>query len=174
MSAQLMKILNFTKNDLPYNRKGELSPQQEENTNKRRRTTKKILLVIGIIALVITAIWTVLFLGQEEIETSARMVVVGVGFLFFGLPGLFLIYLGVRPMAKKIPVETIKGKAKIARVQHSRRSGNSTSTYIQTEIHIAGKVFPIADEAFSELVDGEEYALYIWKDTDHIFSLEKL
>jgi hypothetical protein len=168
MSAQLMKILNFTKSDLPYNRIGELSPQQKETTNKNRRTTKLILLIIGIIVLVIAAVWTFLFLGQEEV--SARVVAVSVGLLFFGLPGLILVYLGIRPIAKKIPVQTIKGKAKIARVEHTSR----TSRYVRTEIHVAGKVFPIADEAFSELDDGAEYTLYIWKDTDHIFSLEKL
>lgn len=168
MSAQLMKILDFTKSDLPYNRKGELSPQQEKTANKNRRTTKLILLIIGIIVLVIAAVWTFLFLDQEEV--SAMVVAISVGLLFFGLPGLILVYLGIRPIAKKIPVQTIKGKAKIARVERS----TSTARYIRTEIHVAGKVFPIADEAFSELEDGAEYALYIWKDTYHIFSLEKL
>jgi hypothetical protein len=102
------------------------------------------------------------------------VVAVSVGLLLFGLPGVFAVYLGVRPMKRKIPLETIKGRAKVARVEHTSTAGNRTSKYVRTEIHIAGKVFPIADEAFSELEDGADYAIHIWKDTDHIFSLEKL
>lgn len=168
MSSQLMKILNFTQIDLTYNRKGELSPQQEERTTKQRRGTKRIVQAVGLILLVIATMWTIIFWDQEEL--SAKIVAVSMGLLLFGLPGLITTYLGIRPMKKKIPLETIKGKAKVARVERS----NSTSRYVRTEIHIAGKVFPIADEAFSEFDDGAEYALYIWKGSDHIFSLEKL
>lgn len=172
MSTRLMKILNFTQEDLTYNRRGERSPQHEALTNRKRRRTKLVILIVGMVLLAIAAVWTVLFLRQEEL--SARIVAVAVGLLLFGLPGLFAAYLGVRPTTKKIPVERIEGRAKVARVEHTISSNKSTSKYVRTEIHIAGKVYPVPDEAFSELEDAETYAIYAWKDTDHIFSLEKL
>jgi hypothetical protein len=166
-----MDLLKFTSSDLTYNRKGQLSPQQETFTNQQRRRTKRIVLIIGIVLLALAAGWSVAFLGQEEL--SARIVAVSVGLILFGLTGLFAVYLGVRPMPK-IVLETIKGKVKVARVEHTMTSGKSQSKYVRTEIHVGGKILPLPDEAFSEVEDDQEYAVYIWKGTDHIFSLERL
>lgn len=170
MSTRLMQILEFTLSDLPYNRRGQLSPQQEARTHQQRRRMKSILLVIGIALLVLAGGWSAAFLQQEDL--SARIVAVSAGLILFGIPGLAAVYLGVRPM-KKVILETIKGKVKVARVEHTT-AGTSPRKYVQTEMHVAGRVLALPDEAFSELEDGQEYAIYMWKDTNHIFSLERL
>jgi hypothetical protein len=96
-----------------------------------------------------------------------------VGAIIFGLPGLGALYLGLRP-APKIIVEKVQGPARVTRVEHTSSSGGSTRHYVKTEMHLADRIFIVPDIAFSELQDGAIYALYIWKGTNDIFSLEQL
>ena len=65
-------------------------------------------------------------------------------------------------------------RRRIARVERTSRSNNSTSTYIATEMHIAGKIFTVPDAAFPELEDGAMYAVHYWEGTDEVFSVERV
>lgn len=172
MSTRLMHSLNFTEEDLTYNRKGTLSPQQNERMKARRRTLKLALLVLGLILLGAG----ISFLpGAIELYSQGDTNWVGnaVAFGIFALIGLPFAYLGIRPM-RPVKVATARGPAKIARVERTSSSDNSTSTYIATEMHIAGKIFTMPDAAFPELEDGVMYAVHYWEGINEVFSVERV
>lgn len=173
MTTKLMQSLNFTEDDLTYNRKGTLSPRQNAHLTRKRRAFKLILLILGLLlAGVGGGVFGVPGVASlPEDASAATGMLVGAGvFVLIGVP---FIYLGVKPM-RPVKVEVAKGKARLARVQRSSRSKNSTSTYIASEIHVAGKIFSVPDEAFPELEDGAVYAVYYWDGLNNIFSLERI
>lgn len=172
MTTRLMQSLKFTEEDLAYNRKGTLSPQQNERVKARRRTLKLALLVLGLILLGAG----VAFLPSAiELYSQGNSNWVGnaVTFGVFALIGLPFTYLGIRPM-RPVKIATVRGPAKIARVERTSRSNNSTSTYIATEMHIVGKVFTMPDAAFPELEDGAMYAVHYWEGINEVFSVERV
>jgi hypothetical protein len=171
MTDRLMEIFNFTAGDLNYNRSGQLSPQQQVRVAGSRRRLKRGFLVFGLILLALAAGWIAIFSQQKEL--SAAIVAMAVGAIIFGLPGLGALYLGVRP-APKIIVEKLQGPARVARVEHTSSSSGGARHYVKTELHLADRIFIVPDSAFSELQDGANYALYTWKGTNDIFSLEQL
>lgn len=172
MSARLMQSLNFTEADLAYNRKGTLSPQQNERIRARRRTLKLALLILGLILL---GAGVAFLPGVIELYLQGDSNWVGnaVAFGVFALVGLPFSYLGIRPM-RTVKVATARGPAKIARVERTSRSNNSTSTYIATEMHITGKIFTMPDAAFPELEDGAMYAVHYWEGVNEVFSVERV
>lgn len=172
MSTRLMQSLNFTEADLTYNRKGTLSPQQSERVKARRRTLKLALLILG---LVLLGAGIAFLPGAIELYSQGDSNWVGnaVAFAVFALIGLPFAYLGIRPM-RPVKVATVRGPARIARVERTSRSNNSTSTYIATEMHIAGKIFTVPDTTFPELEDGAMYAVHYWEGTDEVFSVERV
>lgn len=167
-----MHSLKFTEDDLPYNRRGALSPQQNERVKGRRRTLKLALLILGLILLGAGGFFlpgAIDLYSQGDSNWIGNAVAFGV-FALFGLP---LIYLGIRPM-RPVNVATARGPAKIARVERTSRSNNSTSTYIATEMHVAGKIFTMPDAAFPELEDGAMYAVHYWEGVNEVFSVERV
>lgn len=172
MSTRLMQSLNFTADDLTYNRKGTLSPQQTARVKAQRRTIKLVLLVIG---LILTGAGMTFLPGMLDLHAQGdsnwvgKAVALGI-FALFGLP---LTYLGIRPM-RPVKVAVTKGRARVARVERTSRSNNSTSTYIATELHIADKIFTMPNAAFPELEDGAVYAVYHWEGVNEVFSVERI
>lgn len=172
MSTRLMQSLKFTEEDLPYNRRGVLSPQQVSRITAQRRTIKLVLLILG---LLLTGGGLAFLPGmldlyaQGDSNWMANAAALGI----FALLGLPLVYLGIRPM-RPVKVAAARGPVKVARVQRTSRTNNATSTYVATELHIAGKIFTLPDAAFSELEDGAMYAVYHWEGLDEVFSLEKM
>ncbi|GAB4459035.1 MAG: hypothetical protein OHK0041_23690 [Anaerolineales bacterium] len=168
-----MHALDFTEQDLAYNRKGALSPQQTARLTGKRRSFKLMLLVIGVLLSCVGG-GVMAALGVQALAkdtTNGIGMLVGAG--VFALLGAPLLFLGLKPM-RAVKVSTAKGTARVARVQRTRRVNNSTSTYVATELHLAGKVFTVPDEIFPDLEDGAAYAVYYWDGVDEIFSLEKL
>lgn len=172
MSTRLMQSLNFTEDDLTYNRRGVLSPQQTARVKAQRRTLKLVLLVLG---LILIGSGVAFLPGMLDLRTQGDSNWVGnaVALGIFALLGLPLIYLGIRPM-RPVKVAVTKGRARVARVERTSRSNNSTSTYIATELHIADKIFTVPDAAFPELEDGVVYAVYHWEGVNEIFSVERI
>ena len=172
MTNRVMEILKFTESDLNYNRSGRLSPEQQTRVTRSRRRLKMVLLVIGLILLCIAGVWTLIFAQQAEL--SAAVIPIVLGAVFFWLPGLVALLLGVKPMTK-ITIERVQGAGRVARVEHtSTSSGGGTRRYVKTELHMGDRIFVVPDEAFSELEDGATYAVYCWQGANEIFSLEKL
>jgi hypothetical protein len=189
MTDPVMKIFNFTANDLNFNRSGMLSPQQQLREDTFMRKIKMVARIIGLILLCIVGVWTLAFLApvlltvifspQEGLSEALLPLVLGpliamvVGAFIFGLPGLLALYIGMRP-AQKIIIEKVQGRAKVARVEHTRTGARGTTRYVKTEIHMGDRIFVVPDPAFSELEDGAEYAIYAGKGSKNVFSLEKL
>lgn len=173
MTQRIMQSLHFTAEDLEYNRRGALSPQQTARLTSKRRSFKLVLLILGILLACIGG-GVLAILG---IQSLAKDTTNGIGMLasagIFALLGAPLIVLGVKPM-RPVKVAAAKGTARVARVQRTRRVNNSTSTYVATELHVAGKIFTVPDEIFPHLEDGAAYAVYYWDGTDDVFSLEKM
>ncbi|MFZ5809508.1 MAG: hypothetical protein ACOY16_09545 [Chloroflexota bacterium] len=173
MTPRLMQLFDFTVEDLEYNRKSTLSPRQSALVTKKRHAQKLFLAVLGL-GLTCLLDGALAVMGVQSLSTDSTA---GVGMLVgagvFALLGAPLIYLGVRPK-RPVKVAAAKGTARLARVQRTRRSNNSTSTYVATELHLADKIFTVPDEAFTELENGGAYAVYYWDGLGDIFSLEKL
>lgn len=173
MTTRLMQSLDFTEEDLTYNRKGMLSPRQNAHLTRKRRAFKLTLLILGLLLVGVGGgVFAVQGVASLPEDTSAATeMLVGAGvFVLIGAP---FIYLGVKPM-RPVKVAIAKGKARLARVQRTSRSNNATSTYIASEIHVADKIFGVPDEVFPELEDGAVYAVYYWDGLNDIFSLERL
>ena len=171
VTDRLMEIFNFTPSDVNYNRSGQLSPQQQVRVAAGRRRLKGGLLALGLVLLVLAAGWIAIFSQQEEL--SAAIVAMSVGAIIFGLPGLGALVMSVRP-APKIVIEKLQGPARVARVEHTSSSGGGARRYVRTEMHMADRIIVVPDAAFSELQDGADYVLYMWKGASDIFSLEQL
>lgn len=173
MTTRLMQSLDFTAEDLEYNRKGALSPRQSARVTKNRRAQKLLLAALGLGLTCLLggglAVGGGLTLSTDSAAGVGMLVSAGI----VALLGAPLIFLGLRPM-RAVKVAAVKGTARVARVQRTRRTNNSTSAYVATELHIADKIFTVPDEAFPELEDGAAYAVYYWEGIDDIFSLEKL
>jgi hypothetical protein len=172
MSTRLMQSLQFTEEDLTFNRRGILSPRQMTRVRAQRRTIKFILLIVG---LLLTGGGLAFLPGMLELyaQGNANWVGNAVAIGIFALFGLPLMYLGVKPM-HPVKVASVKGRARVARVERTRRSNNSTTTYVATELHIADKIFTLPDAAYTELEDSAVYAVYYWDGLSDIFSLEKI
>lgn len=173
MTNRLMQALDFTPEDLEYNRRGALSPQQTARLTGKRRALKLFLLILGL--LLACAGGGVL--AWQGVSSLTQDPSAGVGMLIgagvFALLGAPLIFMGLKPM-RPVKVASVKGPARVARVQRTRRSNNSTSTYVATELHLAEKIFTVPDAAFPDLEDGAVYAVYYWDGVDEIFSLERV
>ncbi len=173
MTTRLMQSLDFTEEDLEYNRKGALSPRQSARLTRKRRALKLFLLLLGIL---LACVGGGILAGLGGLsfykgEAAGIQFLIAAGVLaLFGAP---LIFLGLKPM-RSIKVAAAKGTASVARVQRTQRINNVTSTFVATELHLADKIFTVPDEAFPELVDGASYAVYYWDGLTDIFSLEKL
>lgn len=173
MTTRLMQALDFTPEDLTYNRRGALSPRQTARLTKKRRAQKLFLLALGLLlACVGGGVMTWQGVSSLPQDSSSGIgMLVGAGVLaLFGAP---LIFLGVKPM-RAVKVAAAKGAVRVARVQRTRRTNNSTSTYVVTELHLADKIFTVPDETFPELEDGAAYAVYYWDGVDDVFSLERV
>ena len=170
MTPRLMQLFDFTAEDLTYNRKGTLSPRQSARVTKKRRAQKLFLAVEGL-GLTCLLGGGLALGGVQSLSTdSAAGVGMLVGAGIAALLGAPLIFLGVKPM-RPVQVAAAKGTARVARVQRTRHTNNST---VVTELHIADKIFTVPDAAFAELQDGAAYAVYYWNWVDDIFSLETL
>ncbi len=173
MTARLMQALDFTPEDLAYNRRGALSPRQTARLTSKRRAFKLFLLTLGLLLACvgggIMAWQGVSSLVQDSSAGIGMLVGAGV----FVLSGAPLIFMGLKPM-RPVKVAAAKGAARMARVQRTRRVNNSTSTYVATELHLADKIFTVPDAAFPDLEDGAAYAVYYWDGLDEIFSLERV
>lgn len=169
----IMHALDFTEQDLAYNRKGALSPQQTARLTGKRRSFKLMLLAIGVLLSCVGG-GVLAAMGVQEITkdtTNGIGMLVGAG--VSAVLGAPLLFLGLKPM-RAVKVAVAKGAARVARVQRTRRFNNTTSTYVATELHVADKIFTVPDEIFPDLEDGAAYAVYYWDGVDEIFSLEKL
>lgn len=170
-----MRHLQFTEEDLTYNRQGTLSPSQAARLKTRRSAFKRMLFIIGALLLgggALAFLPDMLRLySQGDSEWVGMAAALGV-LAALGLP---LIYLGVKPM-RPARVAAAKGRARVVRAERiSSASANSPRrTFIATELHIAGKIFNMPDAAFPELEDGAVYAVYYWEGLDEVFSLEQI
>lgn len=98
MTTKLMQSLNFTEDDLIYNRKGTLSPRQNAHLTRKRRAFKLILLILGLLLAGVGGgvfgVPDVASLPEDASAATGMLVGAGV-FVLIGVP---LIYLGVKPM----------------------------------------------------------------------------
>ncbi len=132
-----------------------------------------VYLVISLILLFLAGVFTttpVLVDGVDVEGKEDEAAFIAVGVAMFGLPGLVLLFLGVKPMSK-ISIEQVQGKTKVARVEHTGFKGGH---YVNTELHMGDRIFVVPHAAFSELEDGATYSVYCWQGVNEIFSLEKL
>lgn len=159
MTSQLMQLFDFTAEDLTYNRKGALSPRQSARVTKNRRILKLFLAALGFGLTCLLGGGLAVGGGLSLSTDSATGVGMLVGAGIAALLGAPLIFLGVKPM-RPVKVAAAKGTTRVARVQRTRRTNNSTSTYVATELHLADKIFTVPDEAFAALEDDAAYAVY--------------
>jgi hypothetical protein len=165
MDSKVYEMFNFTRSDLDYNRSGMLSPEQQARGATGLRRTKQVVFLIGVVVLLVAAGWIYSFLSDGENIAAI------IGGIVFGLPGLWLMYVGVRP-ARKVTIETVRGRGKIARVENSQTFDGRTTTSTDTELHIGDRIFTLPDEAYSALPTEAEYTLYVWEGVDEILSME--
>jgi hypothetical protein len=165
MDSKVYEIFDFTRSDLDCNRSGMPSPEQMARNAGGMRRMKRIVFLIGVVVLLVAAGWIYSFLSDGE------MFIAVIGAIAFGLPGLWLMYVGVRP-ARKIIIEMVRGKGKIARVENSSTFDGRTTTSTDTELHIGDRIFTLPDEAYSALPTEAEYTLYVWEGVDEILSME--
>jgi hypothetical protein len=174
-----MEIFDFSETDVVENRSGRLSQEQEVKLTKKRKRLKFWLLVIGLVILAVGGGMVLIGLNLRDTGDPNWALMLIFAAIFCGLPGLLLVYGWIKPM-QSVSIAVVKGPVKVARVQRTSRTNNTTSTYVVTELHIDDKIFWVPDSAFTEFSDGDTYALYYWDGTllstgkAHIFSVEKL
>lgn len=174
-----MEIFDFTDADLTENRSGRLSREQAVKLTPKRKRLKFRLLVIGLLLWAGGGVLVLIGLNLRDSGDSQWGLMIGAAVILCGLPGLLLVYGWLKPM-REVSISVVRGPVKVARVQRSSRSGNTSTTYIVTELHISDKILRIPDEAYTEFTDGGSYAVYYWDGTllssgkVHIFSVEEL
>jgi hypothetical protein len=174
MTSNLMKSLDFTDEDLTYNRNGALSPRQAARLKTKRRTAKIIMLLFGVLVACGGGVAFLIDAGKLFLAGDPNWVGWAIGGGFFMLFGLPLIFLGVKP-SRPIQVAAAQGTARIARVERSSENVDAPpSTYVVTEMHLAGKIFSLPDDTFAELEDGAGYVVYYLEGHLQILSLEKM
>lgn len=158
-TQQFMALLQFSREDLEYNRQGMLSPRQKAEQNRgdgRYRLYSGVVLLLAVGFIVVTII-------NGEGSDLSMLIPAGIVAVF-----AFIIFASVTfNKLEKLDIRTVQGEA---RTQFDRDDG-------RRHIVIIDKVdFSVPREIFDIIEEGERYGIYYIDFSGHrqILSMEKL